>query len=271
MRLVLAYAALDFAKLASPPSRCAASLRAYLDLEYPEDIVTLSLYSASLEDKQYYDAISYTWGDTAKRKEIRCNDQMVTVSENLYDALRHLRHVDRARTLWVDGICIIQKDNPEKSIQIHLMPHIHETFQTVLVWIGKANNQTKHAFSEARRLAAARGGSNTENPNSMSFSSRDDLRIPFNVTAKDLFLIFQRDWLRRIWVIHEVSVCRKATAVCGPLTIDLEDLSAALFAVAVLGKVIDGPWRKTSYAIFEQRKEFDETKRPHLSQLIVRH
>ncbi|KAF6222196.1 hypothetical protein HO133_001282 [Letharia lupina] len=102
----------------------------------------------------------------------------------------------------------------------------------------------------------------------MSFSSRDDLRIPFNETAKDLFLIFQRGWFRRIWVIHEVSVCRKATVVCGPLTIDLEDLSAALFAVAVLGKVIDGPWRKTSYAIFEQRKEFDETKRPHLSQLI---
>lgn len=30
-------------------------------------------------------------------------------------------------------------------------------------------------------------------------------------------------------------------------------------------------WRKTSYAILEQRKEFDKTRRPHLSELIVRH
>lgn len=121
------------------------------------------------------------------------------------------------------------------------MPHIYETFQTVLVWIDKADNQTKRAFSEARRLTAARGVSNIENPNSMSYFSRDDLLIPFNETAKDLFSIFQRGWFRRIWVIQEVSICCKATVVCGPLTIEWEDLSAALFAVAVPGKIIDGP------------------------------
>lgn len=242
-----------------------------LDLEYRDDIVTLSLYSASLRDKPYYEAISYTWGDATKRKEIRCNGQLVTVPENLYDALRHLRHVDRVRTLWIDGICINQKYGAEKSAQIRMMPHIYEAAQTVLVWIGRANDQTERAFSEARRLAAAQGGSSTNTPYHMLSSDRNDIHTPFNEIAKDLFSIFQRSWFKRIWVIQEVSVCRKATVVCGPLTIDWDDLSAALFAVAVPGRIVEGPWRKTLYAIFEQRKYFDKNKRPHLSRLIVRH
>lgn len=70
--------------------------------------VTLGLFPASLEDKPYYEAISYSWGDANKRKEIRCDNYSVTVPENLYDALRHLRYTDRVRTLWVDAICINQ-------------------------------------------------------------------------------------------------------------------------------------------------------------------
>ena len=58
--------------------------------------------------------------------------------------------------------------------------------------------------------------------------------------------------------------------VCGPFHIDWDDLVAGLFTVAVPGRVVDG-WRKASYAIFEQRKEYGKSNRPHISLLIVRH
>ena len=242
-----------------------------LRLETCDDIVTLSLCSASLEDQPRYEAISYTWGDTKKRKEIKCNDQLVTVSENLHDALRYLRHVDRARILWVDGICIDQANSTEKSAQIRFMPHIYEAAQTVLVWIGREDDQIQRAFSQARRLVAARETLNTGYPNSANSSSTNNPQEPFSDISKDLFSILQRDWFRRVWVIQEVSVCRRATVVCGYLTIDWDDLGAALFVIALPGRVVDGPWNKSSHAIFEQRREFDKSQRPHLSQLLVRH
>lgn len=176
-----------------------------LSLEPRDDRVTLSLFPASLEDKPYYEAISYTWGDRNKRKEIRCGDQLVTVPENLYDALRHLRYTDRVRTLWVDAICINQVDTVEKSVQIRIMADIYEKAQVVLVWIGKEDDETEQAFLEARRLAAAQRASNTELPTSQKISyNPDDHQSPFSGIAKGFLSIFRRDWFKRIWVIQEV-------------------------------------------------------------------
>ena len=241
-----------------------------LRLESRDDRLTLSLFSASLEDKPYYEAISYTWGNANKRKEIRCGDQWVTVSENLYDALRHLRCADRIRTLWVDGICIDQGNTSEKSAQIRIMPDICETAQAVLVWIGKADDQTQQAFSEARRLVAAQRDSNTKSASLTLPSDGDNPQSSANPISKVLPSIFRREWFKRIWVIREVSVCRRVTVVCGSFHLDWDDLMAGLFTVAVPGRFVDG-WRKASYAIFEQRKEYDKSNRPHLSLLIVRH
>ena len=241
-----------------------------LSLEPRNDRVTLSLFSASLEHKPYYEAISYIWGDPKKRKEIRCGDQLVTVPENLHDALRHLQCTDRVRTLWVDAICINQVDTAEKSAQIRIMADIYEKAQAVLVWIGREDNETELAFSEARRLAAAQRASNTEPASQKISYDPDDHQSPFSDIAKGFLSIFRRDWFKRIWVIQEVSVCCKVNVVCGPLIIDWEDLMTVLFAAAVPGTIVDG-WRKASYAIFEQRKDFDKSNRPPLSLLIVRH
>ncbi len=233
-----------------------------LSLESRPDIVTLSLYPASLQDKPNYEALSYTWGDSKKRKEIRCNGQSATVPKNLYTALQNLRLPERHRTLWVDAICINQRDNSEKSSQIRIMPHIYQMAQTVLVWIGKADDRTRRTFSEVRRLAA------TPKADTDPIYSSDG--GAFSGISRDLSSMLLRDWFKRIWVVQEVSVCRKVIVVCGALSIDWDDLSAAVFLVAVPGKVVDG-WKKTSYTIFEQRRDFDTSKRPHLSQLIVRH
>lgn len=252
-----------------PPFAHASSIR-LLSLEPRDDRVTLNLFLASLEDKPYYEAISYTWGDVTEKKEITCGNQLVTVPENLYDALRHLRCPDRVRTLWVDAICINQVDIAEKSAQIRIMADIYENAQAVLVWIGKEDDETERIFSEARRLAAAQRASNTEAASQKISYNPDDHQSPFSDIAKGFLSIFRRDWFKRIWVIQEVSVCRKVNVVCGPLIIDWEDLMAVLFATAVPGTIVDG-WRKATYAIFEQRKDFDKSNRPPLSLLIVRH
>lgn len=56
-----------------------------------------------------YEALSYVWGAT-KSADVICLDGCpFEVTENLYEALTHLRRPDEDRILWIDAICIDQK------------------------------------------------------------------------------------------------------------------------------------------------------------------
>ena len=65
-----------------------------------------------------YVALSYTWQQQAPSVPILVNGRMVLVSENLYPALLHLRKRGFT-TLWIDAICINQRDLPERASQVY--------------------------------------------------------------------------------------------------------------------------------------------------------
>jgi hypothetical protein len=52
-----------------------------------------------------YEALSYVWGDIRDSDTILVNGRTISVTKSLEAALRHLRHPDTPRTLWVDYIC----------------------------------------------------------------------------------------------------------------------------------------------------------------------
>jgi hypothetical protein len=60
-----------------------------------------------------FEALSYVWGDPLITRQIKLNSQPFRVTENLEAALRRLRHDDRARIMWIDAICINQR-NPRE-------------------------------------------------------------------------------------------------------------------------------------------------------------
>lgn len=65
-----------------------------------------------------YDALSYTWGDGAQEKSLSCNGKRLKVTETLLEALKHFRHTDRDRVLWIDQICICQDRVLERNQQV---------------------------------------------------------------------------------------------------------------------------------------------------------
>lgn len=70
-----------------------------------EDEVSCDLFHVSLDRLPNYEAISYVWGDPSIKKEIRCGEGKVSVTLNLYSALRHLRYANGYHTLWADALC----------------------------------------------------------------------------------------------------------------------------------------------------------------------
>jgi hypothetical protein len=51
-----------------------------------------------------YKALSHVWGPENPTRDIRLNVKTERVRENLWLALRYLRHSDKTRVLWVDAI-----------------------------------------------------------------------------------------------------------------------------------------------------------------------
>lgn len=72
-----------------------------------------------------YETISYCWGHNNKVKEIYINHKRVTVPQSCFSALRRVRCTDGPRTVWIDAVCINQRNTRERNSQVGLMKMIY--------------------------------------------------------------------------------------------------------------------------------------------------
>lgn len=72
------------------------------------DAVNCTLHQVDFENAPKYEAISYPWGDPANKADVLCDGKVITVTQNLKNALLRLRLKDKSRFLWADAICINQ-------------------------------------------------------------------------------------------------------------------------------------------------------------------
>ncbi|KAK4108811.1 HET-domain-containing protein, partial [Canariomyces notabilis] len=97
----------------------------------------------SLDNDQLPHALSYVWGDGTDTVAIepRADShsacfQVLHVTRNCEQALRHVRHATETRYLWVDAICIDQQNLAEKGQQVGLMAEIYRKARGVIAWLG---------------------------------------------------------------------------------------------------------------------------------------
>ena len=116
--------------------------------------LSFELIHASLLSKPRYVALSYTWGPPGGTHIILLNGQYFAIRRNLDHALQQIHSsklVDQY--LWVDAICINQNENEdarnERSVQITHMTQIYEQAASIIVWLGKPENEANNrlAFS----------------------------------------------------------------------------------------------------------------------------
>lgn len=109
----------------------------------PDLCLDFELRTVSLHDKPSYTALSYVWGKEKEWiKSIRVNGVRFLVGSNLECALRHLQYADIAPAIWIDSVCINQKDNHEKSYQVPRMRLIYSGATQIVVWLSPA---TEHS------------------------------------------------------------------------------------------------------------------------------
>ncbi|EXK40791.1 hypothetical protein FOXG_20362 [Fusarium oxysporum f. sp. lycopersici 4287] len=121
--------------------------------------IELNIIKVSLDEiRDAYEALSYVWGLPDPAKTVRLNGLDVTVNPNLFDALLSLRQTDVKRRIWIDAICINQKNLRERSIEVRKMGKIYHLAKAVVVFLGTSGSAARGSpvndvFSFLRRRA----------------------------------------------------------------------------------------------------------------------
>ncbi|KAK0750123.1 heterokaryon incompatibility protein-domain-containing protein [Schizothecium vesticola] len=165
----------------------------------PSDVVIMTLFCVASPRDQEYDALSYTWGDPKDPKHtITLNGQPFDVGKNLYNALISIRGENRPRLLWVDAICINQKDDAEKAVQVAFMGAIYREAQKTVVFLGMPTEMSYPLFEFLKR------DSRIENVTQENVEEiMDELEVDKTAVVASLIEFCDREWWTRVWVMQE--------------------------------------------------------------------
>ena len=202
-----------------------------------KDDLSCSLEKHNLETaNQLYTAISYAWGPPEDPRFTCYVDSFAfIIRRNAYNILRILQKADSDVLVWLDALCINQKDKTEKSAQIRLMYRIYKQAKNTAIWLGEADEFTEHVVNYANTLDVGKimdefRSSNRFNIRTKSFildelaSHRDKVALVNGIAR-----LFRAVWFSRVWIRQEGAVGGDPYALRGPHCFTWAQLTALAF------------------------------------------
>lgn len=189
-----------------------------------------------------YDALSYTWGDPqiplfqdifpdeAKREiPILCHGEVFRVTANLHHALERVRGLSRRDTaaseqqpsdyLWIDAICINQRNEEKKSAQMAMMHSIYKRARRAIAWLGKEDIYTERAIGLIEQLSQIAPGNYSHHQLSSPWDSSETQQACLPLAA-----FFDRPYWRRAWVLQELFLAAHPVVYCGRFEISWQSI-----------------------------------------------
>jgi hypothetical protein len=121
-----------------------------LDLASP---INCNLEHISMTQAASYEALSYCWEGNETPNCIWLNQCPFPVTKSLHSALLALCKPTEPRILWVDAVCLNQKDSNEKSREIWRMLDIYTNATSVVIWLGGASDDSDRAMDHLEYLS----------------------------------------------------------------------------------------------------------------------
>lgn len=212
-----------------------------------------------------YTALSYYWGDGEPIHEITVTsydtptqpmEKPTTVEEvifrmrkhsewrktgtifvrrNLYTALQRFRSKEEPVIMWIDALCIDQKDKYERSAQVRKMHELYIQAEKVTIWLGDGFD-TEFLGTNPRILQASprqcfkflKQILDLQNLDDLLRNIENDSESDTLQNAKQVVHLMCNKWFTRRWVIQELAHARKAEIVYGKETMSWPDFADAI-------------------------------------------
>ncbi|PVH88832.1 HET-domain-containing protein [Cadophora sp. DSE1049] len=197
----------------------------YLEPGTKHEAGRCQLQTVGLDDAPPFEALSYCWGSPELDYLISVSGEgALKITSNLVSALIRVRHETEVKVLWVDAVCIDQKNTDERTQQVQLMSEIYGRASQVLIYLGPATNDLPVAvpliikvFNLA--LQETRNGDEEQLTERRYPSAKDNEEWglpPLHSPEWDsLIRFFGREWFGRVWIVQEVRVASNALALIG--------------------------------------------------------
>ncbi|KAJ1328126.1 HET domain-containing protein [Microdochium nivale] len=109
-----------------------------------------------------YECLSYTWGSEEDPLPVYVNsppaseagDMVIKVTQNLEQALRHLRHTAKERVFFIDAICIDQSNTSERGEQVAVIGEIYQRAAGTVIWLGPEADDSDYAMKVLEDVAS---------------------------------------------------------------------------------------------------------------------
>ncbi|KAI1777836.1 heterokaryon incompatibility protein-domain-containing protein [Hypoxylon cercidicola] len=224
-----------------------------------DDEITSTLTPVTFGARPKYTALSYTWGDSypdtaalptapdrgsstqqsassyipeppskASNLKIHDNADFIIVNNyrfpvrhNLSLALRHLRSPIYPLLLWVDAICINQKNTKELNVHVAKMSFIYRRAFMVVAWLGV--REYKACLDIFRFMRREWGSGQTQHlAEYVGGSTR--IRFSYEPDEGTFARIATSSYWTRLWIVQEVCLPQQLVFVLGSKIWTCEDL-----------------------------------------------
>ncbi|KAK0102743.1 hypothetical protein ONS95_006341 [Cadophora gregata] len=177
-------------------------------------LVTSSLQADGRAAAAAYEALSYQWGPPSPARIITVDGQPVEIRENLYMALIALRDKQFPRCLWVDALCINQRNDVERGSQVSIMSKIFRQAAKVLVWLGAADDDSDLLFELMAKVEGRLD--RLDSLITVWGQAGVDVSTLTKQRIQSAFLsVSRRPYWTRLWIIQEVLSASSIDLLCG--------------------------------------------------------
>lgn len=221
------------------PARLGAREIRLIHLEcsaHPNARLRLRLTKWAMDNAPAFEALSYVWGSADTKVPVDCNNEPLSVTQNLVEALmarrKLMRNGNHERLLWVDAVCINQADLVERAQQVQLMGEIFGKADTVWISLGGEDHVHRSALPliqliydscldlatqdgvEIANLAARAGQGDALSRVSVEMideaaTASRDIETPEEAWGS-LARLFARPYFERRWCVQEVVLAQNA-------------------------------------------------------------
>lgn len=193
-----------------------------------------------------YTAISYVWGSAEHPDLVQIDEMNYEIGQNCHEAFQ--QSAPHASIIWIDSICINQKDPEEKAIQVRIMGSIFQNAYETFACVGPHADDSEFLLQVFNEIDGAPSiNAMPESPivgssphgdlrrirtrqyfDEVMVSMTEDLdRNPIITQNDERFALTwiqfgQRKYWRRLWIIQEIWLSRWVVILCGRSRIRLD-------------------------------------------------
>jgi len=188
----------------------------------------LQPFSVRVGQTQGYKALSYVWGEPQFTDAVFIEGRRLAITGSLGAALRRLRPPvgQPPLRIWIDQVCINQKDTIERNQQVRLMHTIFKDASQVLVWLGAdPGGHAPRAFQIVESLRSIFGDRLLSKLCKAKGASCDWIPVEYWKSLRELTKLA---WFRRAWIPQEIGTDADALVYWGSEKMSWEALHGSM-------------------------------------------